>query len=456
MVYKNRLLIALLACVTALFASVSVQAQTCEGTVIPIDFTNVWGGERQPLMDGIIATFEAQNPCIDVINEVMPLDGYAEQIATRLLSSDPPEVIMSARVQTYQFASEGRLQSLSPYLEAAGIDVHEVFYDSEINNQMLDGEIWALPMPTAGGNTSFFFYNKDLVAQAGLDPAVGPQTWDDMITLAEGVNKLDARGIEVIATLPFSPDLNSAFAAWLTSNGGQYLSDDGRQVLFNSERGVETLQWLIDYSNNYFGGFENMLDFFQDTDDNSADFPFYQDTMALWFGNTSQFNIIKTWDPDMYNDTDRWGVGLRPYNSANPEAVSAGVNGLAFTWGYVIPASLPDDVKEAAFKWIAFLAMDPEGGCQFVLAQHRPSPVRSCNENPVYSSDNPYWGTVLEAFDHEVSLTITPVQAQISDIVAQNIQAALLDTKTAEQALNDAAEASQALLDQYWASVDAK
>lgn len=454
--YKSRLTIVLIACMTLLFASLNVQAQACDGTVIPIDFTNVWGGERQPLMDGIIATFEAQNPCIDVINEVMPLDGYTEQIATRLLSSDPPEVIMSARVQTYQFASEGRLQSLSPYLEAAGIDVHEVFYDSEINNQILNGEVWALPMPTAGGNTSFFFYNKDLVAQAGLDPEVGPQTWDDMITLAEGVNKMDARGIEVIATLPFSPDLNSAFAAWLASNGGQYLSDDGRQVLFNSERGVETLQWLIDYTNNYFGGFENMLDFFQDTDDNSADFPFYQDTMALWFGNTSQFNIIKTWAPDMYNDTDRWGVALRPYNSAHPDAVSAGVSGLAFTWGYAIPAALPDDVKEAAFKWVAFLTMDSEGGCQFLRAQVRPSPVRACNDDAVYSSSNPYWDKVLEAFNHEVSLTITPVQAQISDLVVQNVQAALLGAKTAEQALNDAAAASQSLLDDYWANVEAK
>ncbi|MCC6802788.1 MAG: extracellular solute-binding protein [Anaerolineae bacterium] len=434
----------------------SVQAQTCDGTVIPIDFTNVWGAERQVLMDEIIATFESQNPCIDVINEVMPLDGYAEQIATRLLSSDPPAVIMSARVQTYQYASEGRLQSLSPYLEAAGIDVYDVFYESEINNQMLNGEVWALPMPTAGGNTSFFFYNKDLVAQAGLDPEVGPQTWDDMITLAEGVNKIDARGIEVIATFPFGPDINSAFASWLASNGGQYLSDDGRQVLFNSERGVETLQWLVDYTNNYFGGLENMIDFFQDTDDNSADFPFYQDTMALWFGNTSQFNIIKTWDPDMYNDTARWGVGLRPYNSAHPEAVSAGVSGLAFTWGYVIPAALPDDVKEAAFKWIAFLGTDPQGGCQFMLGQQRPSPVRACNENSVYSDINPYWDTVLDAFSHEVSLTITPVQSQITDIVSQNIQGALLGTKTVEQALNDAAAASQALLDEYWAGVDAE
>lgn len=456
MIHKIRLLIVLTACLALLSTTLSIQAQTCDGTVISVDFTNVWGGERQALMDEIIATFESQNPCIDVINSVMPLDGYAEQIATRLLSSDPPEVIMSARVQTYQFASEGRLQALSPYLEAAGIDVHDVFYESEINNQILDGEIWALPMPTAGGNTSFFFYNKDLVAQAGLDPEVGPQTWDDMITLAEGVNRMDARGIEVIATFPFGPDINSSFASWLASNGGQYISDDGRQVLFNSERGVETLQWLIDYTNNYFGGFENMVDFFQDTDDNSADFPFYQDTMALWFGNTSQFNIIKTWDPDMFNDTDRWGVGLRPYNSAHPEAVSAGVSGLAFTWGYAIPASLPDDVKEAAFKWVEFLTTDPAGGCQFLRAQVRPSPVRACNDDPVYSSANPYWDKVLEAFSHEVSLTITPVQAQISDIVAQNIQAALLDAKTAEQALNDAASASQLLLDEYWASVDAK
>ena len=244
MIHKSCFLMVLVAGMVLLSASLGVQAQACDGTVIPIDFTNVWGGERQPLMDGIIATFEAQNPCIQIVNDVMPFDGYAEQIATRLLSSDPPQVIMSGRVQTYQYASEGQLQSLSPYLEADGIDVHEVFYDSEINNQILDGQVWALPMPTAGGNTSFFFYNKDLVAQAGLDPEVGPQTWDDMITLAKGVNKLDARGIEVIATYPFGPDINSAFASWLTSNGGQYLSDDGRQVLFNSDRGLETLQWL--------------------------------------------------------------------------------------------------------------------------------------------------------------------------------------------------------------------
>lgn len=158
----------------------------------------------------------------------------------------------------------------------------------------------------------------------------------------------------------------------------------------------------------------------------------------------------------MYNDTDRWGVALRPYNSAHPDAVSAGVSGLAFTWGYAIPAALPDDVKEAAFKWVAFLTMDSEGGCQFLRAQVRPSPVRACNDDAVYSSSNPYWDKVLEAFNHEVSLTITPVQAQISDLVVQNVQAALLGAKTAEQALNDAAAASQSLLDDYWANVEAK
>ena len=158
----------------------------------------------------------------------------------------------------------------------------------------------------------------------------------------------------------------------------------------------------------------------------------------------------------MYNDTARWGVGLRPYNSENPDAVSAGVSGLAYSWGYVVPAALSDDVKAAAVKWVEFLTMDPEGGCKFVLEQQRPSPVRTCNENPAYSDLNPYWDTVLEAFSHEVSATITPVQSQITDIVNQNIQAALLGTKTAEQALSDAADASQPLLDEYWASVDAK
>ncbi len=79
MVHKSRLLIILFAGLTLLSASLGVQAQSCDGTVIPVDFTNVWGAERQPLMDGIIATFETQNPCIHVVNDVMPFDGYASR-----------------------------------------------------------------------------------------------------------------------------------------------------------------------------------------------------------------------------------------------------------------------------------------------------------------------------------------------------------------------------------------
>jgi ABC-type glycerol-3-phosphate transport system substrate-binding protein len=147
---------------------------------------------------------------------------------------------------------------------------------------------------------------------------------------------------------------------------------------------------------------------------------------------------------------------LRPYNGDNPDATHAGVVGYSPSggWGYTIPAVHPPEVQEAAYKFAEFLGANELGGCVFVFEQSRPSPVKACNENPAYNETNPYWDIVLEGLSIDVAVPITPVQGQIADILNTKVQEAFFGVKTAEQALNEAAEEGQVLLDEFWSSLD--
>ena len=419
--------------------------------VIELEFINWWGAAREALMDELIARFEAENPGIKVINQVQPWDNREQIVATAMASSNPPEIIMTNRMETYQFAAQGLIIPITGYVEEAGLDL-SVFYDGEIGNQYWQGELYALPMPTAGGLTSMFLYNKQMLAEAGFDGP--PETWQEMEEMARAITVGDAMGVEVLGI-----DVGTngeALVNWLYTNGGQFVSDDARTLMFNSPEGIATLEWMINFTDDINGGVENMTDYFQSQDFTAGDHPFYRNEQAFFPINTSAFGHLNANDPEMYADTDRWGVMLRPYNGDNPDATHAGVVGFSpvGAWGYTIPAVHPPEVQVAAYKFAEFLGANTQGGCVFLYEQARPSPVRECNENPAYYEDNPYWDAVLEGLATDVSVPITPVQGQIVDILNAKVEEAFFGVKSAADALNEAAVEGQAILDEFWSGID--
>lgn len=416
---------------------------------VTVKFMNWWGAQREEFMNDVIKNFNEIHPDIKVENLVQPWDNREERAATAIASSEPPALIMVPRVETYKFAYEGLIAPITEYVKASGIDPDEIFYAGEINNQRWGGELYSFPLPTAGGITGQYLYNKGLAAKAGFDPDDPPKTWQDMEKLAEAVTVADKLGIDVLGV-----DVGNEsehFIAWLYTNNGKMVSDDGKTLLFNSPEGVETLEWMVNFTNKYNGGVENVREFWEGTTEPSADFPFYHDKVGMWMINVSAFGHLKTHDADMWNDPSQWGVGLRPYNANNPNATHHGISGLTWAWGYVIPKSLPKEVQDAAYKFLEYLGTQEKGGCQFLFVQGRPSPVKSCNENPAYYEANPYWKVVLESLESDVSIPITPVQSQINDILSASIDEAFFGVKSPKEALDEAAAKSQKILDEFWA-----
>ena len=166
---------------------------------------------------------------------------------------------------------------------------------------------------------------------------------------------------------------------------------------------------------------------------------------AVW-----DFFHFHTFDAEMYEDPDQWGVFVAPYNGNNPQAKHTGVSGFDFGWNQVIPVGVEGNERDAAYKWLEFFTARRAGGCWFLFKQHRPSPVRECNENPEYYEGNPYWDVVLEGLSIDISVPVTPVQAEILAVVNDAVDEVLFGLTEPKAALDWAYDQAQPILDKFW------
>lgn len=410
---------------------------------ITLDYWNWWDVQRQALMDQIIAGFQEEFPNITVNNVPQTWDRRDEVVTTALAGGDPPEILMASRQEIVKFADSGAIAPITQFVEAEGIDT-EAYYPSEINSMWWKDELYALPMPTAGGETGLYFYNTALFEEAGLDPENPPETWDELDEATARLTKLTSDGAIEIPGSNLSLSA-TGFLAQLYTNNGTLYSDDLKTVTWNSPEGVETLQWMLDYVNRHFGGQQNMLDWTAAIQPGERRFD--QGQLAIEFQNVSAFFHIKNNAPDL-----PYSVHFRPYNGNNPDAKSQGVAALSFGWGYIIPSSLGPEVQEAAFKFIKRITWDEEGAGFFMLEQERPSPVIAFNENPAYTEINPHWEKVVQSLENDVSVGIVPVQSQIMSVLTDYVELVGFEEMSVEDGLNAAAEEAQGILDEYWSS----
>lgn len=437
---------ALAACVPAVAPAPAGEAAAPAQAPITIRFWNVWGAAREELMNQIIARFEEENPGIKVQNLVQPFERREENLFTALASGDPPEVLMATRAEILRFANDGLIAPIDEYVAANGLDLTR-FYDSEIGNFYWKDRLYSMPMPTGGGVTSLTLVNLDMLHAAGREDPV-PATWTELETLARDFTEIDDKGIVKIGASVVGATVGAMatdFFAWLYCNNGRIYNDDLTQVAFAEEQGVETLEWMVRFTNEINGGVQNVLDFFAGPGEATEAQPWYNDRQLINFPNVSIFFHMQTYRPDM-----QWDMGLRPYNSDNPAAKSQGLSGETFAWGYVVPNVVTGERRNAAFKWVQKITYDEDGGGWFVKQQGRPSPLKAVNEDPSYYETNPHWDKVLKSLESDVSVQILPVHAQVRDVVGQAVQAALFGDASPVEALAQAAQQAQSIVDGYW------
>ena len=116
---------------------------------------------------GIITTminkFNAQNPDVRVSSNVVAWPGYP-QLSAQMAAKDPPDLVTMHTGVISDYAAEGLLEPVEPYLKEAGLSP-SALTEASRSAVTIGDKLYGLPFDTHGG---LFHINTKLFAQAGL------------------------------------------------------------------------------------------------------------------------------------------------------------------------------------------------------------------------------------------------------------------------------------------------
>lgn len=234
-----------------------VIAMTLAGTVlaqVEITFT-FWGGTfERDAVNRSIENFNDTHPHIRVIGQHIPNAGYAEKISTMAASNTLPDAGYLDSTMALRWATDGLVSDLT------SIFANDPEAADRLDNMWYRWDNGTKTIGTAAAVESMvLYYNRDLFDDAGVGypPAFAADawTWDEFVDIAKQLT-VDRNGNNA-ASAEFDPDNIDVFAiafptwwaGWLPfiySNGGQFASDDGTELMLNQPEAVEALQALQD------------------------------------------------------------------------------------------------------------------------------------------------------------------------------------------------------------------
>ncbi|SLN62673.1 ABC transporter substrate-binding protein [Roseisalinus antarcticus] len=296
-------------------------------------------------------------------------------------------------------------------------------------------------LPRAQFDVSALYYQKDLYedpeqaaafeAEYGY-PLTVPETWDQVSDQA--MFFADAPNFYGTQYAGKEEAIAGRFYEILIANGGEFLNDAGEPA-FNSEAGVEALNWFVDlYAADAVPvGVPNYL-----WDDLGQGFA--SGTVALnldWPGWAGFFN-----DPEASKVAGNVGVAPPPTGSAGIRSGWSGFHGFSVTEDCANP--------EAAASLVWFLTNEES---QMLESAAGPLPSRQSVWAHVIeeAADDPYRSEVLAAFQTAAETAFpvpqTPSWIEITNVLYPELQAAILGDKTPQEALDEAADEATMILE---------
>jgi raffinose/stachyose/melibiose transport system substrate-binding protein len=355
-----------------------------DGDVVTLDFFQ-FKGEALADFDEIIADFEAENPDIRVVQNLVPDADTA--IRTLLVKNKTPDVItLNGSGYFGQLARAGVFHDFTgdPLVEEVNPAVQEILADLGTYN---GEEINSLGYVS---NADGIIYNREIFAEQGLEP---PTTWDELIEVCE---QLQAAGIT-----PFYGTLSDSWTAMPAFNGiGAYAAQDGffdelrgegddvgpdSPVSFRKDFGptLEQLQELYSYAQEGYRGRG------------------YDDGNPAFANGESAMYLQGVWAlaPILDNNPD-FDAGVFPYPTDDPDDRLL-VSGVDVT----VTIGRDTDKFDAARRFVEYLfqpdVMDEFAASQNMFSAHVDA---APTENPALAELQPFIddGKITGFIDHQI------------------------------------------------------
>ncbi|MBI3974573.1 MAG: extracellular solute-binding protein [Chloroflexi bacterium] len=172
-----------------------------------------------------------------------------DKLVTSFAAGDPPDAFGVNSGWTMDSYDKGYCLALDRYIARTREAQDQQFLQGSLYYTKRDGKTFALP---ADGPAAYnLTYNVNHLRAAGIDPsqaAVRNWMWEDLVKIAQKLHQPTAATPQYALWSPFG---FWQFVTWLYTNGGTFWKGDveGSEPTFNSERGLQALQFNADLRN---------------------------------------------------------------------------------------------------------------------------------------------------------------------------------------------------------------
>jgi len=335
---------------------------------------NQMTGIYQQSLEEIIANYNAENTKgIEVKNVyIAQTQGSQsdEKLLTAVAGGNPPALHYADRFTVPQFAHQGFFTNITDQVNAAGVKPEE-FYPFAWEEATYKDGVYALPFDT---DTRALWYNKDLMAEAGVDPEKPPQTLDELKALTAALTVKDANGR--VTRHGFIPLYDQAWLyTWGFDFGGQFQDPATKRITFADPKVVASMEWLKGFTDEIgIDEIDAFLSACAGSACNDLNDPFWTgQTVMTCSGNWKVAQMHE------YKPNGNYGVVPMPGpEGPAPDASWAG------GWSWAIPMGYKD--VDAAFDALYYLC-GPVGQLKYNKDTfHIPTNIKA-SEDPFFRED---------------------------------------------------------------------
>jgi len=409
----------------ALATATSIAALAASAAnAVEIEYWQYFFDARVTAMETLIDNFQAANPDITVKMNHFPYADYRTKVAAAIPAGEGPDVVQLFYGWLNDYVEAELIQPLpADTFPASEIDAN--FFP--MVQAMKDGDnYWALPTAV---RSLALFYNKRLMEEAGLENP--PANLDELVEMAAAMTKRDGAGN--ITQVGITTGMTAQDHHWwrevlVRQFGGDPYQDDYQTVNYNTDAGIKALEFYTDLEKKHGVTASGFMD----------------QPQAAFKAGRAGFHIDGSFRIGSLADIRglEWGVAELP---AGPDGTRSNYSSY---WVNAVTTKAEGEKYDAALKFMAYITSDE--AMQIWLDVVGELPAKPSVGMTDANANDETFGPFIRglAYANTTKFANESGQRQILvDMVAR--------TDIEEQPLADslaaAAEAEQALLDEYYA-----
>lgn len=333
------------------------EADAGNGEVVELTMWGSWGGDQVGQLEKQLESFNSSQSQYHVTYAVQ--DSMEQKLLTAIASNEVPDIVLWDRFNTGVYAPKGALAPLDDYIARDSVDMSQ-FYAPAVDEMTADGVVYGIPLTV---DSRILFYNKDLLEEAGVDPA-SITDWDSLREAAIKLTKWDG---DKLVQSGFSLKDVGLFNNWIGQAGGKMIDDSTNPptAAFNTEAGLKVLEYwdqLLNEDKVYQLGFE----------DGFGGDGFKAGKVAITFNGP--------WTLESYRE-----AGLNFGVIGQPTGYNGEKSAMMGGFGLIIPKGAKN--SDGAWEFIKWWTMQPENGVEFCkISGNLPANVNAA-QDPYFMDD---------------------------------------------------------------------